>query len=237
MFQIAICDDDKVFCTQFQDCLDTVIAELNIQCNVSIWYDGQKLQQYLENKNRMDLIFLDIELVESDGISIGKFIRENLLDFQLQLAYISHESAYAMQLFETEPMDFLVKPINKEQVKKVLLRFLKQRTGAGKIFTFREEYGNAQISYDSIMYFQSMNHKVILHTGEGQREFYGKLSDVERMAPDYFIRIHKSYLVNEAFISRFHYDKVTLRNEQKLTISKSYRNAVHDRVRQKMKEI
>ena len=79
--------------------------------------------------------------------------------------------------------------------------------------------------------------KIIIHTLDGQREFYGKLSDIEPTVPEYFIRIHKSYLVNEYYISRFHYDSVILRNEQKLTISKSYRNIVHERVCQAMKNI
>lgn len=236
MFQIAICDDDKIFCEYFRECLEAVIKKMNIECNISIWYSGAQLQEHLINKNRVDLIFLDIVLVESNGVSIGKFIRENLLDYQVQIVYISNESGYAMQLFETEPMDFLVKPIEKEQIEKILQRFLRQKTSMGKVFTFKEERGNVQIPYDSIWDFQSMNHKVIIHTIEGQREFYRKLTDVESMVPDYFVRIHKSYLVNENFINRFHYDMVILRNDQKLPISKSYRNAVQERIRHRMKE-
>ena len=86
------------------------------------------------------------------------------------------------------------------------------------------------LPYGSIWYFQSMGHKILIHMLEGQKEFYGKLTDVEAIVPDYFVRIHKSYLVNENFISRFQYDKVILRNEQKLTISKSYRSAIRARI-------
>ena len=100
MFQIAICDDDKIFCEYFRECLEAVIKKMNIECNISIWYSGAQLQEHLINKNRVDLIFLDIVLVESNGVSIGKFIRENLLDYQVQIVYISNESGYAMQLFE-----------------------------------------------------------------------------------------------------------------------------------------
>lgn len=235
--QIAICDDDERFCEYFRDCLEAVNKKLNIECNVSVWHKGSELTEQLINKNRVDLLFLDIELEESNGVNIGKFIREKLLDFEIQLVYVSHEQGYAMQLFETEPMDFLVKPVDEERIEKILQRFLKRRTGTGKVFTFKEEHGAARIPYDSICYFQSMNHKVVIHTMEGQKEFYGKLADVENAAPDYFVRIHKSYLVNESFISRFHYDKVILRNDQKLAISRSYRNAVQERIRQGMEEM
>lgn len=236
MFQIAVCDDDKIFCEQFRNNLETVIKKLNIECDISIWYTGEELQEYLKRRNKVDLLFLDIELMELDGVSLGHFIRDRLLDYQMQLVYISHEKGYAMKLFETEPMDFLVKPIVAEHIEKVMRRFLKQRSNSGKLFTFKEVHGIAQIPYDSIWFFQSMNHKVLIHTSDGQREFYGKLTDVEDIAPDFFIRIHKSFLVNEYYISRFHYDKVILRNEQKLTIIKSCRTAVQERIRKAMKD-
>lgn len=237
MFQMAICDDDKMFSENFKNCLEIIVKKLNIECNILIWHKGSELIKYLTQRNKVDLLFLDIELMESNGINLGKFIREELLDFQMQLVYISYEQRYAMQLFETEPMDFLVKPIETEQLEKVLQRFLKKQMGVGKIFTFKEEHGKAWIPYASICYFQSMNHKVVVHTIEGQKEFYGKLADIENITPDYFVRIHKSYLVNECFISRFHYDKVILRNNQKLTISKSYRSVIRNRIGQQVEEM
>ena len=236
MYQIAICDDDKMFCEQFKRNLDILVKKLNIKCNILVYHTAEALWSHLTNNQRMELIFLDIEFLKLDGVSLGRFIRERLFDYQIQLVYMSHEKNYAMQLFETEPMDFLVKPISADHIEKVLKRFQKQQSNFGKIFTFKEEYGNAQISYDSIWYFQSMNHKVIIHTANGERDFYGKLSEVEEIAPKYFIRIHKSFLVNEHFVSRFHYDKVILRNKQTLTISKTYRSAVQKRIRQAMED-
>lgn len=237
MFQIAICDDDKLFCEQFINCLNTAIKKLRIECSFLVWQEGGELIEYLVKKNQVDLLFLDIELEESNGVNLGKFIREELLDFQTQLVYVSHEQGYAMQLFETEPMDFLVKPVEQEQIEKVLQRFLKQQASMGRVFTYRNVHGNVQIPYASIWYFQSMNHKIVIHTIDEQKEFSGKLTDIENMAPDYFVRIHKSYLVNEFFVKRFHYDKVILRNNQKLTISKTYRSMVQDRISQCMGEI
>lgn len=236
MFQIAICDDDKLFCEQFINCLNTAIKKLRIECSFLVWQEGKELIEYLVQKNQVDLLFLDIELEESNGVNLGKFIREELLDFQTQLVYVSHEQGYAMQLFETEPMDFLVKPVEQGQIEKVLQRFLKQQASMGRVFTYRNVHGNVQIPYASIWYFQSMNHKIVIHTIDGQKEFSGKLTDIENMAPDYFVRIHKSYLVNEFFVNRFHYDKVIMRNNQKLTISKTYRSMVQDRISQRMGE-
>ena len=75
-----------------------------------------------------------------------------------------------------------------------------------------------------------------MHTTDGQKEFYGKLTEIENKTPDYFWRIHKSFLVNEHFIIRFLYDKVILKNEQKLTISKPYRKMIRERIEMRMNE-
>lgn len=236
MFQIAICDEDRAFCEYFKECLEIVVKKLKIKCSISVWNKGNELKKHLIGKNRVDLLFLEIELGESNGVSLGKFIREELMDFQTKLVYISHDQGYAMKLFETEPMDFLVKPVDKEQIEKIMQRFIKRQVGMGNVFTFKEERGETRISFDSIWYFQSMNHKIIMHTTDGQKEFYGKLTEIENKTPDYFWRIHKSFLVNEHFIIRFLYDKVILKNEQKLTISKPYRKMIRERIEMRMNE-
>ena len=104
-----------------------------------------------------------------------------------------------------------------------------------KVITFREGHGNVQIPYSSICYFQSMNHKIMVYTIDGQNEFYGKLTEVEQEAPESFIRIHKSYLVNEAFISCFYYDSVMLKNNKKLPISRAYRSVIRGNIVQNSK--
>lgn len=234
---IAICDDDVFFCRELKDQVKTAADDLHMEYHISIWNHAADLVQYLEEKNKVDLLFLDIELDTENGVQIGKYIREKLTDYEMQVVYVSREQGYAMQLFEIEPMDFLIKPVAMEQLKKVMTRFQKQQSRTGKMFAFKAEHGTEQLPYDDIYYFQSMNHKVEVHTPDGQKEFYGKLSEVESATPDFFLRIHKSFLVNENFVSRFHYDSVILRNGEELTISKAYRNTVKEYAQRKMEEL
>lgn len=232
MFQVAICNDEQLFCEYIKGQILAFSERIQAKCNIRVFHTGIELMEALGQRDRVDLLFLDIGLADGNGIEVGKFIREELQDFRMQLVYLSHEQSYAMQLFQTEPMDFLIKPIRKEKLEGVLQRFFRQQAGMRNIFMYKSGHGVSQIPYDSILYFQSMNHKVVIHTTEGQREFYGKLKEVEDAAPDYFVRIHKSYLVNNHFISRFQYEKIILRNGQTLTISKSYRSIIQGHVYQ-----
>ncbi len=230
MFQIAICNDERLFCEYIRGQILEFGERMQAEYSIQVYNTKSELMNKLKQRNRIDLLFLDIELADGNGIELGEYIRGDLQDFHMKIVYLSHEPRYAMQLFQTEPMDFLIKPIRKETLERVLQRFFRQQAGQQKVFLYKRGHGVGQIPYNSILYFQSMNHKVVIHTTEGQREFYGKLKEVEDAAPGYFIRIHKSYLVNEHFIVRFQYEKIILQNQQILTISKSYRSAIQHRV-------
>ena len=91
MFQIGICDDDALFGEKLRGDLEAVIKKLEMDCNIYMWHRESELLEHLKQKKPIDLLFLDIELVESSGIDLGKFIREDLMDFQMQLGYVSHE--------------------------------------------------------------------------------------------------------------------------------------------------
>ena len=53
MFQVAICDDDKIFCSYFKECLESVIKKQDTQCHISVWYKGNELMEYLTKENRI----------------------------------------------------------------------------------------------------------------------------------------------------------------------------------------
>ena len=87
------------------------------------------------------------------------------------------------------------------------------------------------------MYFRSMAHKIVAYGKEKSREFYGKLGEIEEQLPAYFIRIHKSYLVNTRFIESYRPDKVILNNGEELAISRSYKEQVRAFVSKRLEEM
>ena len=77
MFCIGICDDDEGLCGELEKMLYDYGKEHKIQMNIDIWYQGESLCRFLrENKKILDVLFLDIELLTTNGIEVGRFIRE-----------------------------------------------------------------------------------------------------------------------------------------------------------------
>ena len=114
MFCIGICDDDEGLCGELEKMLYDYGKENKLQMNIDIWYQGESLCRFLrENKKILDVLFLDIELLTTNGIEVGRFIREEQENMETAIVYISANSSYAMDLFRVQPTDFLIKPLDK----------------------------------------------------------------------------------------------------------------------------
>ena len=111
VFHIGICDDEKVTCAELENMLYEYGKTAGIKVDVNVWFTGESLCTYLKSENTLDLLFLDIELISTDGIKVGGFIREELENIETMIVYISSKSSYAMSLFRIQPLDFLIKPL------------------------------------------------------------------------------------------------------------------------------
>ena len=87
-----------------------------------------------------------------------------------------------------------------------------------------------RVSMDDIYYFNSVGRIIQIKMRDGMKKFYGQLKDVYNRLPGSFYMIHQSYIVNSKYIYRYSYDSIELKNGEVLTISRTYRNAMRQRL-------
>ena len=193
MLKLAVCDDDKAVCEWLRQKLlyygETCGESLEIYCYLS----ENALLETLE-ENQFDIIFLDIQLEKSNGIQIGEEIRKKQHGRTIRITYISTFREYAMQLFHIHPFDFLIKPLKEEDVYHVMDELCACIDSERQIFEYRNSEGMHRIAYREIMYFYSTEKTIHMVTEQGENEFRGQISDVEKRTGDYFLKIHKSFL-------------------------------------------
>ena len=262
MYRVGICDDDKVFCAGLEEIICELAKELCRQIETEVWYSGESLMRDLEKMLCPDILFLDIELYEKSGIDVGKFIRADREDYLTHIVYVSSREEYAMQLFKLQPLDFLVKPVSKEQVREVLLRSFKQKAQGRELFEYRKGGHFYQVPCSEILYFMSNDKKISLVIRDGRQrlcrrtaggeasreqndcgtdrigiqEFYGKLKTVMTKLPAGFVMIHQSYIINSEFVAEYTYETVTMQDGSVLGISRPYRKAVRSRIKELKRE-
>lgn len=214
------------------------MKEYGIQAEVECYASGDEFcEKYVRGK--YDLIFLDIEYEGKNGIEVGRFIRESRKDEFVQIAYISGNTSYALELFEHHPINFLVKPITEQKVKSVLDKYLILSRQNNEKFQYKIGSDIFQVELSKIIYFSSYIRKIILHGMQEDIEFYGSLESIaHQLKGQQFLQVHKSYLINYQYIKKMKYEQVTMLDGTVIPISQSKRVGIRKQFLQmKMKEI
>ena len=231
MLRIAICDDDSKFTRKLETLVLQESQKLGIRADTDVFSDGKTLLKSFQNGDHYELIFIDIEMEQVDGITAARRIRE--IDRTVLLVYVSGYDKYLKELFEVEPFRFLSKPLNHAQFDRYFKEACKRinETEVFYQFTFNKEI--RKISVKDIVYFESNNRIVYIHLKDGTNEyFYGKLNNVEKelaASRQYFLRIHQSFLVNYDYIIKMNLFNITInyaRKKMELKISEDRQKEV-----------
>ncbi len=121
-------------------------------------------------------------------------------------------------------MDFLVKPVSREELIAAFLKAKKLLDRGNEMFEYKVKNIYYKMPYSRIFYFQSAERKIILYYDNGRTEFYDKLDNIAKcMNQPGFWRIYKSYLVNSRYVVACGYEALTMMNGDELPISQSKR--------------
>ncbi len=229
MFRIAICDDEQLICSQIESDILNYASRYNERLETLVFGSGEELLRFMRQGESFDLIFLDIELHMINGVDVGKIIREELDNQSIQIVYISSKDSYYKQLFEIRPMNFLHKPVSQDEIIKVLRLTLKLTDKMSGMFVYKKGHETFRKDVKSILYFESKNREVKIVSKDGEEIFYGKLDEVyEQVAKYHFMYVHKSYVVNYFYITKFRYEEIAMSNDELIPISQSRRKNIRE---------
>lgn len=228
MFKIAICDDVEDVCSE----LKTMIIDMkdSLICGgiiIDIFFSGEAL---LENivENPYDLIFLDIELGEINGVEVGHIIREQMEDYITKIIYISSKDIYDRQLFDVQPLHFLKKPIDSKKVFADIQLAMKISEKENKSFEFKSFRKTVKVPYKDILYFESKGREIFLFGTKNNYNFYGNIKSLEEVLPKFFIHPNRSYFVNYEFITCFKFEELIMTDGSIIPISRNKRKEIRE---------
>lgn len=239
MINIAIFDDDVAMTATIEKMLYVIAKEQNIKISSAVFFDGSTLVANIRQGVCYDLIYLDIEMHNVNGINAAELIRN--MEIPALIIYVSSYEKYLKELFSTEPFRFLSKPIIPEDFQAAFMAAYKRIRRKPEYFTFTYNKEYVKVLLDRIYFFESSNRIIHIHmaddakddnTDETLNRFYGKMSDVERQLSESngrFIRIHQSYLVNFDYIRQMNFSGVTMSDGTQLQISEDRQKEVRIR--------
>lgn len=223
--RIAICDDEAKQCAELEKEIYRFFEKREENCEVETWYDAEALCREIK-QYCPEILFLDIELPDHNGVYVGKYIRETLRNEKMHIIFISHKTNYALELFQIHPYDFFVKPVDAGLLHDTLTKILRLEDVQKKEFRYMFNKTGYSVPYGEIMYFSSRNKTITINRIDGGSSFYyGKLSDILPELPFQFVCVSKSYIVNIQCIKSWKSDRVILENDMEISIAQSKRAA------------
>lgn len=227
MLNIAICDDNLPITSEIEYLLSAISNKMHIEIKPHIYFDGSTLISDIISEIYYDIIYMDIEMEQVDGITAAHHIRNMRLP--TMLIYISAYDTYFPQLFEVEAFRFLAKPIDWDLFEKYFKEAYKKLSARNEYFTFQFNQITNKIPVADIIYFESQGRYIIVWTIRQQYRFIEKLKNINKNLYKLgftFLRIHQSYLINPAYICSICLSKVVLCNNITLQISQKYKKQV-----------
>ncbi|HXS35714.1 MAG TPA: LytTR family DNA-binding domain-containing protein [Flavipsychrobacter sp.] len=191
---------------------------------------------WLQHKS-IDLIFLDIQMPKLTGIDFVKNLAAPPL-----IIFTTAYSQYALEGYELDVLDYLVKPISFPRFLKAALKardYIDARIKTvshvtDDFFFIKCDQRLEKIMIADVLYIEGMANYIIVHTKQKKYITYLTFKGIEeQLPPNSFIRIHKSYLVAISAVRSIDGAEVILDNIS-LPLSKNYKDEVMDRIGKKL---
>lgn len=188
--------------------------------------------KYLETE-KVDLIFLDIHMPRLNGLN---FLRTLISPPQIILTTAYPD--YALQGYEYDVADYLVKPIPFERFVKAVNKVraqieLKNPTLNDDFIFIKANKKLEKISFCDLLYVEALSHYIILHTARKKYITYVSLKNIEQKLPSRFLKVHKSYLINFDKIESIESNGIVINGKQ-VPVSRIYKENIDGMVKNKI---
>lgn len=195
----------------------------------------------LLRNNTIDLIFLDIQMPQILGT---EFMRT--LSAPPKVIFTTAYRKFAVEGFDLDAVDYLLKPISFERFLKAINKVMKlnltseknltavlpETENPNKFLYLREDRKNIKIRLDDLLYIESLKNYIKVVTKEKTIVAKYSISALEEYLPSNFIRIHRSFIIAKDKIDAFTHDYVKL-GKYELPVSRSYRQGVEKMLKTK----
>lgn len=221
MLRIGICDDLADARLVLRSALERILERRKIQGQFFEFSSGETLLHWYDHHaGELDIIFLDMELHELDGMETARRLRAT--DTGLQLVFVTGYADHVFDGYSVGALGYLMKPPKQEQLEAVL-----DRAQAALVRELERAYicrsgdTHYRVPISNILYFASDRRQVQCVTEGRTYIFYGKLDAVAEELGAEFIRVHQRYLVRAGAVDRMESGEVILQNGERLPVSRS----------------
>lgn len=181
----------------------------NFYCRGVAYNEDDAIDLVLEQAPQ--LIFIDPDMPGENGFPSGFTLLDELKHYLSELPIvivITATDKYALRAIKHSVLDYIVKPSHKRELRKALFRYTKKCDKTKETLCL-QSYGDYKfLDIDDIQYLKADNNNTDFFLNDGRKvSAFKTLKHFEQSLPNYFVRVHNSYIINTNYVSRIHFGK------------------------------
>ena len=211
--------EDELICEEYNRLLINRQAEnrkyeISLSVYRSVDLSGDDYQKLLET----DLIFINVDLKEEDGIKVAEKLR--MLEYVNEIVLYGDQIKKALEGYKVNAFRYYMKPVKETEIAACMDHV--QNIIAGAFFQYMFHGVTEKIRYKDIICFESMQHYIDIFTVRGNARMKGSLKEIQKQCPSFFIRCQRSYIVNRNHIIKKKGNKLVLTNNKEVEIAPQF---------------
>ena len=224
-YRIALCDDQLSQLENIAKKLNLYAQARHLHFHIDTYPSAEAfLFDFAENHN-FDLLFLDIEMAQMNGIQLARKVRAE--NETVQLCFITGYPDYMSQGYDVEALHYLLKPVSTEKLFEVCDRFMKVVETQPRFFLFSFGKEVVRVYEKELFYGEAQGHYVILHTKQGELKLRMTMPELEKQLGDGFFRTGRSFAVNLRSVTRITRTDVILEDGTAVPLGKGLFDAAN----------
>ncbi len=220
MIRVAFCDDDPAVLKTLSELMDRYRVECGCELTYTAYHSPLELMADMERGQAWDILLLDILMPGENGMELAREIRTR--DETVKLIFLTSTPEFAVQSYTVGATFYQLKPITAESLFSIMNRAVVAcASERNENLILKCKTGITAVAPDQLKYCDVVARSLCLHLKSGQvLESAGKLDDLEKklVSVGGFLRVHRSYLVNMAYIQSISYRTVLLNDGMEIPI-------------------
>lgn len=214
-----------------REAIELLVKDIDYLTLAGTFNNASAAARFME-QNTVDLIFLDIQMPGITGIEFAKTISRRTL-----IVFTTAYSEYALDSYEVDAIDYLIKPVEPERFRKaadkalayssLLMQDEKENIepAADDYFFVKSDRKYFKVNFEDILFVEGLKDYVILQLEEQRIITRMNLKAMNELLPkSLFLRVNKSYIVNTARIEAFDNNDIFIKTHE-IAIGSSYRDS------------
>ncbi len=215
--RIAVCDDEELFRDKIIGYIEKSYRDIDVI--ISSFASGEEfLKRYEKVQANYDIIFLDIEMKQLDGINTAERIRK--INEDVPIVFLTSHNEFAPVGYEVSAFRFLIKPVQEDKLIEAIEGVKKQRLNLKTILVHQKD-NDILLKTKNIIYIEAHNKEIHIHTVDNIYIERRNLNEIEdELKEEGFFRTHRGYLVNLSYVKEYDTKEAILENNERVLISR-----------------